>query len=118
MKVDMDTVAAMSAAGIKFIVGVKIPGGTQTFSLSIENIASFMNDRDQFAADCMGVEKSVYLDWLSTEGTPRCGALTKKGRRCMNQVSGGIQRSIEDWKNLDGSYCEVHGGNSSRDTRK
>ena len=67
-------------------------------------------DRDQYAADMFGVFKSQYLDWIETDGTPRCGAKTKKGRRCQNIVSGGIQMSMEDWLQEDGGFCTVHGG--------
>ena len=54
-------------------------------------------DRDQGIADHLGVQKSQYLDWLETEGLPRCGATTAKGERCRDRVSGGIQRPLEEW---------------------
>jgi hypothetical protein len=113
MKIDTATVAAMASAGIGFYANIRVPGGGTTIHISAEKVPQFIADPQQFAADEHGVSKEAYLRWVETDGTPQCGAQTKKGARCQNFVSGGIQRSLEDWLRLDGGYCAVHGGDAS-----
>ncbi|HEX7777327.1 MAG TPA: hypothetical protein VF449_12450 [Parvibaculum sp.] len=113
MKVDMDTILAMRSAGIEFIASVRVPGGCDTIALNPEQIESFANDPEQFAAGEFGASKTEYLDWVATDGMPRCGGRTVKGSRCQNPISGGCQRSLRDWLRLDGGYCAVHGGEGS-----
>lgn len=110
VQLDKQTITAMRDAGISFISYVRAPGGSATISLEPDDVPAFIEDRDSFAARHFGVSRQQYLDWVATDGAPRCGATTKKGTRCQNSVSGGIQRTIEEWVKLDGGYCAVHGG--------
>jgi len=110
MQLDKQTITAMRAAGISFVTYVRAPGGSATISLEPDDVFAFVQDRDAFAAKHFGVTRQQYLDWVETDGAPRCGATTKKGTRCQNSVRGGIQRTIEEWVHLDGGYCPVHGG--------
>lgn len=114
MTLDKDTIDAMAAARIQFIVDVPAPGGNMSLILRSEEVPRFVTDRDQGIADHLGVLKSQYLDWLDTEGLPRCGATTAKGERCRNPISGGIQRPLEVWLKEDGGFCTVHGGERSK----
>jgi hypothetical protein len=43
--------------------------------------------------------------------------MTSKGTRCKNFVSGGIQRDLQTWLELDGGNCAVHGGVSADEAR-
>ncbi|MDX8540718.1 hypothetical protein RFM23_24170 [Mesorhizobium abyssinicae] len=117
MKLDMKTISTMEAAGLQFIAYIRVPAGSQTVEIEPKEIAAFVANRDEVAAKLFGVSTSQYLDWVATDGEPRCGAITKKGTRCSNFVSGGVQRSIEEWVRLDGGYCAVHGGESSQEAR-
>lgn len=110
MQLDKQTILAMQSAGITFLVSVPAPGGSTTFALQSGEVPAFIQDRDTFAASHFGVTRQQYLDWVKTDGAPRCGATTKKGTRCANSVTGGIQRTIGEWVELDGGYCTVHGG--------
>jgi hypothetical protein len=110
MILDKQTIASMRSAGISFVSHVRSPGGSTAVVLAPDDVSQFIQDRDTFAAQHFGVSRQQYLDWVETDGAPRCGATTKKGKRCANFVKGGIQRTIEEWVELDGGYCIVHGG--------
>ncbi|MGF1631257.1 MAG: hypothetical protein ACFCUT_17430 [Kiloniellaceae bacterium] len=114
MKPDMQTIRAIGAAGIGFAANVRAPGGYTTIYLEPEEVATFLTDPDQAAADHMGVTKAKYQRWIEWDGTPQCGAKTSKGKRCKNFVSGGMQMSLERWLETDGGYCVVHGGDASQ----
>lgn len=118
MKLDRATLEAMSAAKIDFVSGVSAPWGGITVVLGVDDIAPFLADRAEWFAKKNGAFKSQYEDWLATSGEPRCGALTTKGERCKNFVSGGIQREFEVWLQEDGGFCTVHGGDGSRKGKK
>jgi hypothetical protein len=113
MKIDHQTIEALDAAGIQFIAFVRAPGGGQTILLKPPEVASFVKDPEQAAALSFGVSKSEYLDWVRTDGTPRCGAMAKSGKRCQRIISGRIQMPIEAWLQKDGGFCAVHGGRGS-----
>ena len=114
MTIDQDTIDAMASAGIRFIVEAAAPWGGITLTIRADQVPGIVADRDQGIADHLGVLKNQYLDWLQTEGLPRCGATTAKGERCRNSVSGGIQRPLEGWLQEDGGFCTIHGGERSK----
>lgn len=114
MRIDQDTVDAMAAAGIHFTVEAAAPWGGMTLTVNASEVPGLVADRDRGIADHLGVLKSQYLDWLETEGLPRCGATTAKGERCRNPISGGVQRPLEEWLQEDGGFCTVHGGERSK----
>lgn len=118
MTLDKDTIAAMADAGIHFVIDVPAPPGGITLTISAAEVPRIVADRDQGAADHLGVLKSQYLDWVATDGLPRCGATTAKGARCRNSISGGAQRSLEVWLQEDGGFCTVHGGKESSDAAR
>lgn len=118
MKIDSPHLKALEEAGIKFYVeGTPVPGGAKTFFVTAEDLSLYLEDKDEFAAKQFGVPVEDYLEWVETEGTPRCGAKTAKGKRCKNFVSGGIHMNIHTWRELDGGYCAVHGGESAEEAR-
>jgi len=94
MKLDLKTMLSMRSAGISFLSHVPSPGGSTAVVLEPDDVLRFIQDRDAFAAQYFGVTRQQYLDWVETDGAPRCGATTTKGTRCANIVSGGIQRTI------------------------
>jgi hypothetical protein len=60
-----------------------------------------------------GLPLGVYKEWIASEGTVQCSAITTKGRRCGNWVSGRIQLPPDIWMERQGEYCAVHGGRPS-----
>lgn len=114
MRIDKDTIDAMAAAGIHFIVEAAVPWGGMTLTVSAQEVPGIVANRDQGIADHLGVPKSQYLAWVATDGLPRCGATTSKGERCRNPISGGIQRPLKEWLQEDGGFCTVHGGERSK----
>lgn len=111
---DLEALKAMRAAGVTFVARVPAPAGGQDFTLEPEDVEAFMADPAECFARKNGAFKSQYLDWVETEGTPRCGAKTARGERCRNIVSGGIQRPFDVWLQEDGGFCVVHGGAPGR----
>ena len=85
--------------------------------MDADELPMFLQDKDRVLAKLFDVPVDDYLEWLASEGTPRCGAKTAKGTRCKNLVSGGIQRDIHVWRELDGSLFAIHGGESSEEAR-
>ncbi|TAV04526.1 hypothetical protein [Rhizobium ruizarguesonis] len=110
MAIDTKTVTEMANAGIAFVASVTVPGGGQTVSVPSNSVPEYVADPQGFAAKLFGVTKEQYLLWVEMDGMPQCGATTKNSSRCKNGISGGSQRSIEEWLRLDGDYCAVHGG--------
>lgn len=110
MALDKETIRTMHAAGIGFVSHVRAPGGSINVWLEPDQVASFVEDREGFAAKIFEVTRQRYLDWVEADGAPRCSAVTKKGKRCSNSVRGGTQRTIKEWLELDGGYCPIHGG--------
>ncbi len=110
---DAKTVTEIANAGIAFVATVRIPGGGETVVVPSNSVVEYVADPQGFAARHFGVSKEQYLLWVEMDGMPQCGATTKNGPRCKNGVSGGSQRSIEEWLRLDGGYCAVHGGDGA-----
>lgn len=117
MRIDHKTISTMTSAGIHFFVDIKTLNGAKTVPLHSSHVAAYVEDPVQFAADFFGASKENYIAWLEADGVPRCGAITKAGKRCKKNVSGGSHRSIDDWLELEGDYCTVHGGDTSEEAR-
>lgn len=115
---DQRTIDALANAGISFAAHMPCPGGSATIWLPPQDVAIFVKDPQQAAANYFKASKQEYLDWVATDGTPRCGAKTRSGKRCRNIVSGGIQQPFERWLQLDGGFCTIHGGAGAEEARK
>ncbi|MFV1441511.1 MULTISPECIES: hypothetical protein [unclassified Phaeobacter] len=115
---DKKTVEILAAAGVKFVSGVTAPGGQQTVYLEPADLPDFVSDNELWFAMKHGATKEDYLNWVHSEGTPKCGFILKNGRRCRNIVSGGIQRSFLDWLNEEAGLCTVHGGDNSEEAKE
>ena len=103
----------MGNANIEFIGNVEHPCGGVSFELEVGDLEAYCRDPEALYALQQGATKEEYRQWIETQGTPRCGALNKKGERCGNVVSGGIQMELQHWLQEDGGFCAVHGGASS-----
>ena len=115
---DIKTTEAMRHSGISFAAHISSVGGYENILLdSAQDVAAFLADRDQFAADYYGVTKDVYFEWLRLDGVARCGGTTAEGSRCQNYLSGFGQLPIKEWLKRDGGYCAVHGGEGSEEAR-
>ena len=114
---DKVTLEMLEAAQLEIIGNVAHPCGGQSFHLEVSDLEAYCKDPEACYALMHGATKQEYLQWVETLGTPRCGALNKKGRRCGNFVSGGIQLELNDWLQEDGGFCAIHGGASSADAR-
>jgi len=110
MKLDIKTIEALVAADIGFMGHIRTAAGGTGVMVSPGSLELYVTDRDAFAAARFGGTVDEYRRWLACDGTPYCGATTGKGSRCRNEISGGGQRSFQQWLDLDGTYCAVHGG--------
>lgn len=110
MNLDRNTLDALNAAGISLVASVEGPWGGITVDLAPGDVEPFLQDCDEWFASKNGVLKSQYRDWLTTCGEPLCGAMTAKGERCKNSVSGGIQRPLEVWLQEDGGFSMFTAG--------
>jgi len=82
--------------------------GGNTIHVTPEEFLGFHHDRDQFSADYYGVSVSEFREWLNFGGAPLCGAKTKNGSLCKNQLGLG-QQSIPDWLSRHrADYCTRH----------
>lgn len=115
MKFELEQLHELEKKGIKFCVEISVPWGSQKTIISAEKVPDYIVDRDKFIAGYFGVAVDDYLGWISSEGTPQCGALTVAGKRCRNVVSGGIHMPIDRWRELDGELCAIHGGDSAEE---
>ena len=75
----------------------------------------YLANKEAFTAQHLGVSLEEYTVWLELEGIARCSALTQKGARCRNMVSGGTYNDVQEWRRKDQGYCTVHGGETSAD---
>ena len=93
-----------------FVGQVESPCGAETLFLEGSEYEAFYKDPVGYFVAMHGVTKEDYNTWISMGGHPRCGALTSKGSRCRNLLSGGGQLQIKEWVEADGGLCAVHGG--------
>lgn len=114
---DMKTIEAMRDAGISFAAHVRSVGGAHNLFVEPAEVATFLADKDQFAANYFGVTKAQYLEWLEHDGSARCGGAKAQGKPCRNYLSGYSQLPIQEWLTRDGGYCAVHGGEGSEEAR-
>lgn len=63
--------------------------------------ATYFKNPNLFAARLCGFENEVdYNEWITTDGTPMCAAITRDGVPCKNRVAfpfGGAQREPKEW---------------------
>ena len=114
---DKQTIDRLAEAPLEIIGHVAVPCGNGSISLKAHELEAFCNDPEGIYALRNEATKDEYLQWVETEGTPRCGVITSKGNRCQNIVSGGTQMPLERWLQEDGGFCTVHGGATSAEAR-
>jgi hypothetical protein len=82
--------------------------GGEAISLSVEEAAAYDADPDAWAADYFNLTLQQYREWIRTEGTPLCGAITKAGKPCSVPI-GRYQQESQPWLALHRSErCSAH----------
>lgn len=114
---DIATIRKLAAAPIEFVGTVAVPGGGKSISLEAEDLEAFCADPEGYFARQQGVTKDEYLQWVATDGTPRCGALNSQGAPCGNRVSGESQMGLGRWLQEEGGFCAIHGCATSAEAR-
>jgi hypothetical protein len=94
---------------IGYCAGLCIPGGSTGIPLwNEEEVAAYDADPDLFAADYFGLTLDEYREWIRTDGTPLCGAITKAGKPCPVAL-GPMQRELGPWLALHrNGLCSAH----------
>lgn len=107
----------LASAGIGFYASVSAPWGSETITLSSRQALAYLEDPIGLTACSFGLSVSEYEQWVALDGRAVCGALTAKGRRCRNLVSGRTQLPADLWKERHGEFCAIHGGESAAEAR-
>jgi len=116
-KFDKLTLDYIYSAPLEIVARLRAPwGGISAFPARAD-IEEFLNDPEDWYARSEGVSKDDYLNWIASEGLPRCGAVLRNGHSCKNPVSGGIQRGLHDWLQADAGFCRLHGGEGSEEAK-
>lgn len=113
MKVNWDQAKVVQPIEAQIRISFPVPGGGREMLIPATEQANYSANPTAYLANYFGVSEVDFIRWVETDGTPFCGETTKSGRKCRNIVSGGSQRSLRDWIELDGGCCAVHGGHSS-----
>ena len=115
---DKATLDAIYAAPIEIVANLRAPWGGISAFPKRDNIEDFLNDPEEWYARDQGVTKVDYLNWIASDGLPRCGATLKNGQRCKIPVSGGVKRQLHDWLQEDAGLCHLHGGDGSTEAKR
>ena len=99
-------------AGCDFVIGVPSIGGSTTVSLTPDQVARLVTDKQAVFAEVMGLSDPEYIEWLQSQGSVYCSGRTRQGRPCRNFIVGGTGLKPDEWKALRaaGGHCTVHGG--------
>lgn len=84
-----------------------VNGGTD-FELNEEEARLFLENPDSIAAELLGFHsESEYVEWMTLDGYPRCGGVTKRGKPC--KVILCHQLDPEEFtKTHRAEYCHTH----------
>jgi len=106
---DYSTIKAMHDAGIQFLGAVEDPFGQLSMVLDPHEVADFVRDPVDYAARKNGARRADWEECLKFAGEPRCAAMTRKGRLCLNATGGasGFREWLDRHRN---AYCGIHGG--------
>ena len=93
-------------------VGLLVPGGCIGAPLSgpwnDKERAAYDADPDLWAAAYFGLTLEQYREWIFTDGTPLCGAITKARKPCPVPL-GRVQQDPEPWLALHrNGLCSAH----------
>ena len=77
---------------------------------SIDDIGLFLEDRELFDANRLGMTREEVRDYSDTEGMIRCSGTTAAGTRCKNVFPKVLYYEPELWLKLrrDGWLCHCH----------
>lgn len=89
---------------IGYILG---PWGGQQEPLRIDDIQKYRDNYREFCADHHGLSLEQFEHWMETDGTPRCGEKTKRGKRC-KKPCGRSHSPAKQWLEEDGGICAYH----------
>lgn len=103
---------ALEQAGCQLAVSVPVLSGARTIVANPEQALRLLQDRQAVYGELMGLTRTEYVEWLSSEGSVYCSATTQKGNRCRNAIAGATLLEPAAWKAVceSGGYCAVHGG--------
>jgi hypothetical protein len=92
--------------GAVIYVQTDAAGGGRTFRLLPSDVQDFLDNPEFWKAKQWGVTPGEMDEWYSNDRMPRCGAMTKAGRRCRNYLAS--ETDPNEFAKLHGSRCVVH----------
>ena len=100
----------LSSLRVSFSVSVDSGIGSQTVLASPEQLIEILYNPVKGYANLLGVSKADYIQCHEEEFNVECSAITVKGKKCRQIVRGGHSVTVQQWANLNGEYCQIHGG--------
>lgn len=103
---------ALVGKGCELVVSVPAVGGARCVVATPEQALRLLEDEYTVYGELVGLSRSEYIDWASSQGTVYCLAKTRKGLRCRHAVVGATLLEPDAWKTMcdTGGYCGTHGG--------
>lgn len=110
---EREVIAAHIAHGKPYWVDESLGWGNVRVDLQPDEAANYLDDPNGAMAVRAGLTREEFIEWLSSEGSVRCSAVTARGAPCKSGIKGvGGQLPIKAWKAARdrGGYCGAHGG--------
>lgn len=103
---------ALVDAGCKLAVYGPALGGGRTAVTTPGQALRLLEDKNEIYGELVGLSRTNYIEWVSSQGSVYCSAKTRKGDRCRNTVVGATQLEPAAWKTTyeASGYCATHGG--------
>lgn len=110
---EREVISAYIAHGEAYWVEMNLGWGNLRADLHPNLARAYLDDPTGAMATRAGLTREEFIEWLSSEGSIRCNAVTQKGEPCKSGVRGvSGQMSLGRWKEAKdrGGYCGAHGG--------
>lgn len=108
----LNLLKALVESGCELAVNVPALGGNRTVVATPEQALRLLQDKYEVYGELVGLRRTDYIEWVTSQGSVYCSGTTKKGNRCRNPIVGATLLDSLAWKDAHESsgYCAVHGG--------
>jgi hypothetical protein len=110
---EREVISAHIAHGERYWVDRGLGWGNLRVDLQPDQARAYLVDPTGTMAARVGLTRDEFVEWLSSEGSIRCDAVTQKGSPCKAGVKGvSGQMRIGPWREAKdrGGFCGTHGG--------
>ncbi|PWF23213.1 hypothetical protein [Corticimicrobacter populi] len=108
----LNLLRALADAGCQLAVQVPVLTGSHTVIATPEQALRLLQDKQEAYGELMGLNRTDYIEWLTSQGSVYCSATTQKGYRCRNTIVSATFLEPSAWKTTceTGGYCAMHAG--------